>query len=485
MRGKTVHRDRDQDNQVVATAILDPTGPPSEDRPPPDEGPAEGRGWFPVTRFAAMAAVLHLTAWASVRFLPLDVNYFRFRPSGFPGDFVFDGWMHMDGGWYSSIAQQGYTYRPNEMSSVAFFPAYPLAMRLVQTIVHDDTYILPGILVTFVCGLVGAVLLFRWFARMVAGAPAAARAGADPAAVARSALLVLLVYPYSWYLYGVVYADALFLLCAVASFLLAERDRPVLAGIVGIIATAARPVGFGVVIGLVAVVAERRRIVTIGFVDDVRASRWRTAWRSVRSGSRSRAAALAAAAATVHLHPRRLRRRDAGVLLALGGLALWMWFLRTAFGDPLLFAKAQSAPGWDQQPGLHTWFKVPWLGNLARFPRFLVDPHGYWDAGVYTAGITLQALLVFGAIALVPLVVRRIGWGYAVYVIGVIGVPILGSKDWQGAGRYLLAAFPVFLVAGWWLADQPSRRLRAAVLGVSFATLVLLTSSFARGFYLA
>jgi hypothetical protein len=194
---------------------------------------------------------------------------------------------------------------------------------------------------------------------------------------------------------------------------------------------------------------------------------------------------VAAAVATVRIHPRRLRVRDTGLLLSGAGLAMWMWFLRSAFGDPLLFAKAESAPGWDQSPGLHTWLKVPWLGNLAQFPRFVLDPHRYWDGGVYTAGITLQALLVFGALALLPLVVRRVGWGYAVYVIAAVAVPLAGSKDWQGAGRYLLAAFPVFLVAGWWLAEQPSRRLRVALLAVSFATLVLLTSSFARGFYLA
>jgi hypothetical protein len=420
----------------------------------------------------------------------LDVTYFRFRPAGFTGDFLFDGWMHWDGAWYSSIAEHGYTYRPNEMSSVAFFPAYPLAMRVVRSVVPDATHILPGIVVTFVCGLLAAVLLYRWFARTAAMAPGgpggpAERAPADGRAVARTALLVLLVYPYSWYLYGAVYADALFLLCAVASFLLIERDRPVLAGIVGIVATAARPVGLGVVIGLVAVLAERREIVTVAFLDEVRRSSWRRAWRSARAPASSRWGAAAAVATTLRLHPHRVRARDAGVLLSLGGLAMWMWFLRTAFGDPLLFAKLQSAPGWDQRPGPHTWLKVPWLGNLAHFPRFLLDPHRYWDGGVYTAGITLQAVLVLGALALVPLVVRRIGWGYAVYVIGVVGVPLLGSKDWQGAGRYLLAAFPVFLVAGWWLAEQPSRRLRGGILGVSFVTLVFLTSAFARGFYLA
>src|SRR5688572_22754264 len=37
-----------------------------------------------------------------------------------------------DGGWYLSIARAGYWYRPGEQSPVAFFPAYPLAIRAVS-----------------------------------------------------------------------------------------------------------------------------------------------------------------------------------------------------------------------------------------------------------------------------------------------------------------------------------------------------------------
>ena len=73
---------------------------------------------------------------------------------------------------------------------------------------------------------------------------------------ARSAALfaaALLLFPYAWYLYGAVYADALFVLCAIGAFYLVEKDRPVLAGLVAAVATATRPVGIAMVIGLVAV----------------------------------------------------------------------------------------------------------------------------------------------------------------------------------------------------------------------------------------
>ena len=43
---------------------------------------------------------------------------------------------------------------------------------------------------------------------------------------------------------------------------------------------------------------------------------------------------------------------------------------------------------------------------------------------------------------------RRFGWGYAAYAAVVIAIPIIGTKDFMGTGRYVLAAFPVIAAAG-------------------------------------
>ena len=58
------------------------------------------------------------------------------------------------------IAQHGYSYVPNRMSSVAYFPAYPLTMRVVQVLVRDET--LAGVLLSALCGLGAVVLVYRW-----------------------------------------------------------------------------------------------------------------------------------------------------------------------------------------------------------------------------------------------------------------------------------------------------------------------------------
>jgi hypothetical protein len=106
-----------------------------------------------------------------------------------------------------------------------------------------------------------------------------------------------------------------------------------------------------------------------------------------------------------------------------------------------------------------------------------------WSQFLYTVGITLQALLVVGALALVPRIIRRLGWGYALYVVFVVGIPLIGSKDFQGSGRYMLAAFPCYLIVAEWLA--PRVRWRRAWVISSLVLLVFWTSLFARGYYVA
>jgi hypothetical protein len=101
----------------------------------------------------------------------------------------------------------------------------------------------------------------------------------------------------------------------------------------------------------------------------------------------------------------------------------------------------------------------------------------------FTWSKAAQGVLAIGMLALVPRIARRLGWAYALLTAGVILLPVIGTKDFMGTGRYLLAAFPVFAVAGEWLADRP--RLRVVVVGASAIVLVFLTSLFARGHYLA
>jgi hypothetical protein len=486
---------------------------------------------FPVLTFCSIAVVLYATVAVSIHLMPREADYPIHDPLSFRGAWFLEGWVRFDGGWYQSIITNGYSYRPGAQSSIAFFPGYPMVVGLLSK-VTGDVY-LAGIITTFLCGLGLALVFYRWCAR---------RASPQKAA---TALMLLLVFPYAWYLYGAMYADALFVLCAIGAFYLVEKDRPVLAGLVAAVATATRPVGVAMVVGLVAVLLEHRGIICIPWFDRVRERGWLRSFGRREPGSggaegagspggggsdavldldvrhRSPAAVGATVAASVGSpgHPGaaprptdatvtsaavvsakvprtrrilgievtlgRLRLADFGVLLSFGGLLGWMGYLWATYGDPFLFAEVQSAPGWDQGQGPSTWFKDAWIDRLDHLYGHIRSVPETWGLMTYTLGVTFQAVLVLGFLAMIPSVVKRIGWGYAVYVLTLIAIPVLGSKDWQGTGRYILGSFPVFLAIAGWMVDGHHVWVRRAWLVASAVTLVFLTSAYARGYYLA
>ena len=341
-------------------------------------------------------------------------------PHGFPDRPFFNGWTRWDTDWYQSIARHGYYYAgPHEQASVAFFPGYPVAMRLAMVVFRDA--LVSGVVVTYLAG-VGAALLFARFCRAAFGE----RAG-------RVGALVLLLYPFSLFLFGAVYSDALFLASALGAFLLLEADRPVLAGLVGIAATAGRPVGLAVTAALMLRTLE------------------------LRGG-------------------RGLRRRDAGVLLSVLGFAGFCTLLWVRFGEPFAFAKVQNANGWARGLTADVVFKYDFFHNY-----FHGHPLGTPDFIVGVNGLMTVLLL-----ALVPLVVRRLGWAYGLYSLAVIFVPASSSREFIAMGRHALAAFPCFAVGAGLLAgrSRPRPVLTAGWLTLSGAASLAMVSLFARWYLL-
>lgn len=399
-------------------------------RTPLPRAPATAGRWlFPIGLFLAVSAVLVVVVWQTGVHLP------RWRGAGppgrnIPGGRLTEGWVRWDAGWYLAIAQKGYSYMPGSQSSVAFFPAYPLTLKVVAGLIGST--FLAGMAVTWASGLGAAVLFWHWCrVRLTTRA-------------AQTALVLLLVFPYAWFLHLSIYADALFVVAVLGSFTLLDHDHPVLAGMVAAVATAARPVGVALVIGLVVRALERRGALRLP----------ESGWLRLPNGIRLE----------------RLRPTDAGVLLSLTGLGAWCTYLWVRFGDPLAFAAVQAAPGWEQTAGPRTWLKIAFLGELVHGPRLVA------------LRLFVQALLTLGALVLVPLVARRFGWGYAAFTLAVVALPAISTKDFQGMGRYLLAAFPCFALVGELLAERP--RLRVGVVLASGLGLVFLTSMSAQGYYL-
>jgi hypothetical protein len=397
---------------------------------------------FPALVFLGIAAVLLAVVQLSHENLSPDSAPQPGAPS--QHEYI-GGWMSFDAGWYVTIARSGYDqqqiddFRAGQQSAVAYFPAYPLAVRQVARVTNDDV-VVAAYVTTLLSGLATALLFWAW-------------CGTRMDRTSRKiALLLLLLYPYAWYLYGSGYGDGFFLAVTLAAFLLLERDRPVLAGVFGALSSAARIVGVATIVGLVVLALQRRDAIVRSPAEGPRRfwSGWRIDWS-------------------------RLRRKDGGVLLSVSGVAGYCAYLYAKTGDWHAFTTVQAAPGWNQGTGLRTLVKYNFFAEVFRGEH------------TYAIRLVLQAALMVVFLVAIPFVFKRFGAAYGTYTAVLIGIPLLGDASFQGAGRYLLGAFPVFALAGVALVHQTRSRtvLRAALLGTSALVLVVLASFFGRGYYLA
>jgi Gpi18-like mannosyltransferase len=288
-----------------------------------------------------------------------------------------------DSGWYGAIAARGYWLNPDQQSPVAYFPLYPLLMRGLSWLGVNRW--VAGSILSMGAALTAFFMFHRWAAKIAA-----------PHAL--TAWLLLISYPYACYLYGTVYSDAVFLLLAVSAFIALESEAPVLSAFLGALACACRPIAPAVVIGLLVRSLERRKTGQLP-----------------------------------------LRAIDFVPALSGLGLAAYMFFLWTQFGDPLAFAHVHNAPGWEQPPGWASWLKDEFFHQMRV---------GHWTVKLRLGA---HAFVTIGAMALVPATIRRVGWGYGLYCLVALALPAISSKDFQGMGRYAIGAFPLLIPMAAWL----------------------------------
>ena len=386
--------------------------------------PRTANALVPVGTFVGVATVL-FPLMARFAYWPMSPVYKGVTQSNFHGPRWLEAWARYDAGWYRYIAEHGYYYKGDRaQSSVPFFPAYPLLIRGLHNLFGGDL-VSWGIPITFLCGLLSAVLIHRWCLR---------RFGPKSAAIAT---VLVCVWPYAFYLYGTVYADAMFLAFVLLAFTFVDAGHPLLAGLAGAMATATRPVGLAVIVGLAAVVWEQRR---------------------ERGMSATRPS------------------RDWWVLASAGGIGAYATYLWVTFGNPAAFAVAEGAPGWNQKSKSNTWLKFEYFTRVVQFRR---------DGLLYPIGLTAQALLVVLLLVVSVKFRARIGIGYTVYAVSVLAIPFIASKDFQGLGRYSLAAFPAFGLLGDHLAHRVRLRPRIAILTVSAGFLGFLAAAYGRGCYVS
>lgn len=363
-----------------------------------------------------------LALWAAALFAVLTFEPSR-NPSAFRWDSprlhdlgaVTDVWARWDSDWLLRIAEHGYAAAPS--STPAFPPLYPALAGGLGRILGGH-YVPAGILVSLAACL-GAFLLLHRLAEEKLGL-----------AGARRAVLYVAIFPMSLFLQAV-YSESLFLVLALAAFLLAERGRFPAAGAAAGLAGLARLGGVALLPALALL-----------------------AWRA----------------------PDR-RRALASLLLAPALWLLYPAWLWIRIGEPLALFRAQEGI-WQRHlsaagplGGLWHGLDAGWAG----IRQLLSGSHTtrYWQAvtdadPLRVAAINLEQLaftVLFLALAAVAW--RRLGAPYGLFAALGLALPLsFPSERWPllSLSRFGLVLFPLFLALAA-LGERP--RLHAAIVSVS------------------
>jgi hypothetical protein len=213
-----------------------------------------------------------------------------------------------------------------------------------------------------------------------------------------AACAALLLHPSSLFL-SAVYAESLFLVLSVGTFLGARSGRFAIAGMLGGLATLTRPFGVLLVVPLV-----WEWWVWRGDADDAATRRGRTV---------------------------------SGLWAALmpGAIAAYMLFSRSVFGDPLALLHRQER----------------WRGGLSGPWRAFVR---WWEAGPTAHGAhgsTVELVIALVCLAMLVGMARKLRPSYTLYTAAAL-ILALGSTVWSFS-RLALTLFPFFMLIGMTWAD--------------------------------
>lgn len=347
----------------------------------------------PLRVFVATRALVWLVAiYAWLWFIPHHIG-------SAPHDlgYVTELWSRFDSGWFVDIARHGYRHNGNEV----FYPLYPLLIAGLGR-AFGGYYIAAGIVISLACGAAAFVLLHRLALQKLS------RDGA------MRALVYVAVFPMSLYLQAV-YSESLFLLCAVAAFLAAERGKFLTAAVAVGLATLTRIVGVALFPAIVIF-----------------------AWRSPER--RRALLSLTAAPALAALYPLWLQLRLHAIFSEFSNEAGWRRHLSHA--GPL--------------GGLWRSMRASWTG----IEQLVTGDEVHAQ---YAAVRNLEDLVFFVVFAILGVLAwRRFGAPYGVYVLGSLALAASVPQDSYpllSMPRFCLTLFPAFLVLAAWATSAARDRL--------------------------
>lgn len=369
---------------------------------------------LPWRRVVAQAAAVWLATRLALLVFTFFAVYFggqatQAQLAAHPSATLLSAWNHWDAIWYVRISQRGYY----DIEPTAFFPLYPILIKAVTFVVGQSHTLLAAMLVSNAAA-------FGAFAGIGLLA-----ANEDSAESAAPAMRMLAVYPLAFFL-AAPYTEALFVTFSVFSLFLMRRGHWRWASASALLAALTRPTGAILYLPLLWEFARQH-----GWL---RAEWLHGGWRATLRDLRHRPLLV-----------------DLGCVLASvpAGFALFSGYLGLRFGHPLIFLHVQDY-FWHRQ-NVPIWHTLP-----AAIHRLLLTPGwSYWQSRQL---IDVFPVFAFGLLTVLS--IRRMPFAFSLYTLGLIYLAIMspmpsGPVLLVSAGRFLVAAVPVFLLLDRWTARRP------------------------------
>jgi Gpi18-like mannosyltransferase len=325
---------------------------------------------------------------------------------------------NFDGVHYLSIAENGYFQYEQ-----AFFPLFPLAIRIFSFITFGN-YLWAGILVVHIALFLWIFLFYRLLKLDYSDS------------TIQWILVFTLFFPTAFY-FGAVYTETLFLFFVIGAFLAARKKQWILAGVFAGFASATKLVGVFLLFAL---------LFEFFLVNN--------SWKYIQ---------------------KKLLYLSAMSMLSISGLLLYMFYLWQQYKDPLFFIHAQVAFGANRTGGAI--ILLPQV--LYRYIKiFMTVPFTNYDVWIalleFFMFVCCLVLLIYGVWK------KHIRFSYIIFsLLAIVGPTLTGTLS--SMPRYVLAAFPIFIVFG----SIKNMKWRVLLLIVSISLMVVLCTYFLRGYFIS
>jgi len=374
---------------------------------------------FIVLAFLIWRFGLFVILYFAQRFLSLQLNFLGGGAVNYLTNPFFWAWDNFDGQHYVNIAQNGYGF-----GEYTFFPFYSILIKFFGNLLGGGLFSL---------NLAGQLISNSAFLISLFGFYKLARLDFSER-ISKISVIILLLFPTSFY-FAAVYTESIFFAILMWSFYFARKKNYLPASILGLFATATRPIGI---------------FIFPAFIIE---------WYLHRKKTEN----------IIKVFPWSLTVIPVGLLS-------YMYYLKIHIGNALAFFSEQVYVGEHRSSHLILLPQVIYRYVFKIFPS--LNP--LYFPGVFFTVLEFAVGIVYFVVSLVLFFTTR--FSYALFAFLAYLTPtFLGSFSSQP--RYVLILFPVYFILAKYLAR--SKIYLFAFCLISFILLVISFSLFARGYWIS